>query len=116
MTQNRWQIGALYNKGLQNGFPYWTQPGGIGSQVFPTQYSGPWVEYPIPGLEITEYIPWWSPACGHSNKFLKLIKEWDYDSNSDCCLVCCSLCTFVIRVIIPYDLALNPTLNAIIVA
>jgi hypothetical protein len=117
MPTNQWEIGALYNGGYQNGVAgYWTQPGGVGTQVFPTQQNAqPWVEYPIAGLFINEFIPWWSPPCLHSDKFLQIIREFDYTLNQSCALVCCSLCSFVIYSVSPYEEILNPIERAIIV-
>ncbi len=116
-TQNRWVIGGLYQLGLLNGQPFYTQPGGIGTQVFPTQANAvPWPEYPVPGLILNEYVPWWAPGCGHSIKYWKIFKEWDYDTNQSCALVCCPACTYVQSVIEPFEEWLNPIQRAIIVS
>lgn len=112
---NRWQIGVMYFQGLLNGQPFYTQPGGPGTEVLPTQKNAQqWPEYPIAGLVIQEYNPWWSPGCGHSIKSWKIIKEWDYTTNSDCALVTCEVCSYVQRVVEPYNLILDPILYAII--
>jgi hypothetical protein len=115
---NRWQIGAMYFNGLMNGSPtaFFTQPGGVGTQVFPTQYDGPWVDFPISGLVISEYTPWWAPGCGHSIRFWKIIRDYDYDTQMSCALITCSVCSFVQNVYEPFEEYLNPTQHAIIVA
>ena len=117
-TANRWAIGELYNLGYQNGVAgFWTQPGGPGTPVYPTQQNAaPWPEYPIPGLVIQEYSPWFSPGCGHSVKTLECIREWDYDTNMSVALICCNICTYVQRTIEPFEEWLNPIQNAIIIA
>lgn len=115
MATNRWQLGVMYEQGLLNGKPFWTQPGGAGSQVFPTQKNAePWPEYPIPGLVISEFQPWVPIGCLHSIKFYSIVKEWDYDTDMDCALITCPICSYVQRVIKPYDLVLNPVEYAII--
>jgi hypothetical protein len=117
MPSNRWQIGALYYDGYVNGQPFFVQPGGIGTAVFPTQKNAaPWPEYPIPGLVINEYVPIWAPPCGHAISFFKIIRDFDIYTNQSVALVCCSICAFVIRAITPYEEYLNPIQQAIIVA
>jgi hypothetical protein len=116
-SQNRWQIGVMYEQGIVSGQPFFTQPDGPGSQVFPTQANAiPWLAYPIPGLILNEYVPWWAPSCGHSIKFWKVFREWDYDNDTDVALVCCSVCTFVQSTIEPFDEWMNPIERAIIVS
>lgn len=117
-SANRWAIGEMYYGGLLNGAPFFTQPGGPGTQVFPTQANAiPWTQWPVAagGMIINEYVPWWSPACGHSIKTFKLIREYDYETNQSCCLVCCEICSFCVSVIEPYEEVLNPIQYAIIV-
>ena len=114
---NRWAIGEMYFLGLLNGQPFYTQAGGPGTAVTPTQRNGePWLDYPTVGQVINEFMPFWTPGCGHSICTWKLIKEWDYDTNMDCCLVACEVCSYVQSVIEPYDLALNPQQYAIIIS
>lgn len=115
-TQNRWQIGVMYYGGLLNGQPFYTQPAGPGTKVFPSQRdSVPWVDYPVVGLILNEFNPWWVPSCLHAIQFPALIQEWDYDTNQSVMLVCCSICSLVQRTIIPAAEAYNPVQNAIIV-
>lgn len=113
---NRWQLGSMYNGGLLNGQPFFVQPGGPGTPVSPHQANAvPWPEYPIPGLILNEYVPWWAPACGHSILTWKVIHEFDYTTGMDCALITCEVCTYVVRVIEPFSLWLDPVQNAIIV-
>lgn len=114
---NTWQLGVMYTGGIVNGLLFFTQPGGPGTEVFPHQKNAePWPEYPIPGLIINEYVPWWAPPCGHSIKTFKVIREYDYDTQSSVALVTCDVCTFVISVITPFEEWLNPIERAIIVS
>ena|SRR5882762_8908386 len=112
---NRWTVGAMYQGGLVSGLPFFTQPGGVGTQVFPSQQNAqPWVEYPVIGEVINEYQPWWPPGCLHSVKFWKIYKEFDYVTQLSCALICCPICTYVQRVVEPYDEILDPIAYAII--
>lgn len=116
-SQNRWTIGVMYEQGIVSGVPFFTQPDGPGTIVLPTQANAvPWDAYPIQGLILNEYSPWWSPSCGHSIKFWKIFKEWDYDNNESVALVCCSICTFCQSTISPFEEWLNPIERAIIVS
>lgn len=116
MPSNRWVIGEMYQPGGPNGF--FTQPGGPGTQVFPTQKNAaPWPEWPAAGgMIIQEYSPWWSPQCGHSIKMWRLIQEYDYVENESVMLVCCNVCTLVQGVLRPASLAYDPIQEAIIMA
>ena len=113
--QNRWALGTMYGGGILNGQPFYVQPEGPFTVVTPSQYSGPWVDYPIPGLVITEYVPWWSPGCGHSIKFWKVITEFDYETSQSCALICCSICQYVQNVYEPASEWLQPITHCIIV-
>lgn len=107
----------MYYGGLLNGAPFFTQPGGPGTQVLPTQQNGtPWVDFPVIGLVIQEYQPWWAPGCGHAIKVLKCIREWDYETDQSVALICCEVCSYVQRTIEPFEEWLNPIQNAIIIA
>ena len=114
---NDWTIGTMYYGGIVDGQPFFTQPGGPGTEVFPTQANAiPWLAYPIPGLILNEYSPWWAPSCGHSIKFWKIIREQDYTTNSSVALVCCSICSFIQSTIEPFEEWLDPIARAIIVS
>ena len=116
MPTNSWQVGAMYYGGLVDGQPFFTQPGGPGTQVFPTQQNAaPWPDYPIPGLVIQEYSPWWAPGCGHSIKFWKVIREYDYTTSSSVALVTCEICSYVQNTIEPFEDWLDPIGRAIII-
>jgi hypothetical protein len=116
-TKNRWQVGAMYGNGYLNGQPFYTQPGGIGTAVFPaTPNSVPWLEFPIPGLVINCFSPWFSPGCLHAIKQWKMIQEYDYDTESSVELVCCFICGYVQSAHFqPAEEWLNPLLYPIII-
>jgi hypothetical protein len=114
MPTNRWAVGTMYQPGGPNGI--FTQPDGPGTAVFPTQRNGvPFVDYPIQGLTIQEFSPWWVLGCQHAIKSLKIIREFDYDTNQSCALVACEVCTYVQYAIEPFEEWLDPIQRAIIV-
>lgn len=116
-SQNRWQIGVMYYPQGPPPTTYFTQPGGPNTPTFPTQANAvPWDAYPIPGLILNEYSPWWAPPCGHSLKEWLVIREWDYDTNMSVALVCCRICSYVVSTIEPFEEWLNPIERAIIVS
>lgn len=113
---NDWALGQMYGGGLLNGNPFYTQPGGPFTAVYPTQKNAaPWPEYPIPGLFINEYTPWFSPGCGHAIQVWRLIREFDYPSQQSVCLITCEICQYVQNAVSPYEEILNPIQRAIIV-
>lgn len=116
--ENRFAIGVMYYGGAFNGQPgFFTQPSGPGTPVFPTQQNAAsWPEYPIPGLVIQEYSPWWSPGCGHSIKTWKVIQEWDYDNDTSVALITCEVCSYCQAVYRPFEAWLDPIQHAIVVA
>ena len=116
MPSNKWQIGVMYYGGRLNGQPFYTQEGGPGTVVSPREGVGPWPEWPIAGQIISTYNPWWAPPCGHSCKYLAVVREYDYINQTSVALVCCNHCYFVIRYIAPFEEYLNPIQNAILVA
>ncbi len=117
MPANTWTLGTLYYPQGPPPTTYFTQPGGPFTQVFPTQKNNqPWPEYPIPGLIINEYVPWWTPGCLHSVNYWLVIREFDVYSEQSVALICCPVCSYIQRVIMPYDAWLLPIENAIIAA
>jgi hypothetical protein len=115
--QNRWAIGEMYYGGLVGGQVFFTQPLGPSTAVTPSQQnSQPWTDWPVVGLIINEYSPFWAPGCGHSCKELAIVREFDYETNKSVALICCNICYYVQRVIEPFEEWLNPIQNAIIIA
>lgn len=122
--QNRWQLGVPYSF-LLNGTPFFTQPGGPFTAVFPAPPNNqPWPEWPIAGMIIGSTGSWWRPGCLHQIDMFRIIAEYDYNLNIPVSLVTCNVCTYVQRVVSAVDGAsagfnstgvYNPYQNAIIV-
>lgn len=97
-TQNRWALGEMYGNGYVNGQPFFTQPGGPGTAVFPTEQNGqPWEAWPAAGVIpfIETGGAWFRPGCQHSIHYWKIIREFDYDTGLSVALVVCSTCQYV---------------------
>jgi hypothetical protein len=114
---NTWTLGTMYYGGLVDGQPFFTQALGPFTEVLPTQVNAqPWLDYPIPGLVLNEYSPWWAPGCGHSIKFFKIIREYDYTTQSSVALITCNVCSYIQTVYTPFEAWLDPIEHAIIIS
>lgn len=117
MSQNRYQVGVMYYGGLKNGQPFYTQPGGPGTQVFPAQPNGqPWPDWPAAGEMVYSFGAWWIPFCLHFVDFWDVIREYDYDNSTSVALITCPVCNIVQAVYTPFEAWLNPIEHSIIVA
>lgn len=104
-------------RGLLNGLPFYTQIGGRFGKVVPHQANAePWPDYPIPGLILQEFVPWFSPQCGHSIKSYRIIREFDYETNDSVALITCPECSYVQNYLVPFEAWLDPIIHAIIIA
>ena len=106
-------IGSLYDP-LWNGIP-WSQPI-PGGPVFPAQQIG--VEYefePTPGSIIwSENSGLWVLGCGHWQNAMTIFQGWDAINNISAAILACSVCSYVQRIIEPYDEISNPNSYPII--
>ena len=95
-------IGSLYISDW-NGIA-WSQPGGVGTKVFPTLGDGPFTAYPVPGQF---YSPssqaLWILPCGHGVDFPMAFRDYDNVNQSSVCVLCCSICTYILKYIEPYE-------------
>lgn len=94
-------IGALYIPNYHN-IP-WTQPGGVGTTVFPQQNTSPF-GYPIPGVNMQEPGQGlWTAGCGHWFDEFVVFRDFDNTNHSSMAVQCCPLCTFIRNIIEPYE-------------
>lgn len=99
----QWQVGQLYKNGLVNGLPVFTQPGGIGTTVypqapalFPQQYMGyPQVVMNYPSLYVA--------LCGHSFNCYEIFEVIDPYAGVQVALCCCPVCSLIQEIISPYE-------------
>ncbi len=103
MTANRWQVGALYPSGGRSGVA-WTQPGGVGTPIYPQQATGTDYFSPHPFSELSGTM---SAPCGHYMNAPLVQREFDYTTNQSVALICCELCGYVVWTISPFEAALN---------
>lgn len=110
------EIGTLYNPpgdAIPGTLPsVWSQPGGPGTRVFPQAYDSAAGEFEPPLIPYGMYIP----GCGHPVNFLAVFREYDDESDEDAAIICCPVCTYIQRIIVPYDLFENYIETPILVA
>lgn len=107
-------VGSLYIDNFNN--IAWTQPGGSGTTVYPQQNDGVMTTYPVPGQWISEAgEALWRAGCGHGFDAFMVWKDRDDTENLSAAVVCCPLCSYIIRVIEPYELWTDPILYPILV-
>jgi hypothetical protein len=96
-------VGLLYIQNYNN-IPF-TQPGGAGTQVFPVQANNaPFTAYPVPGQVINEVgMSLWQFGCGHGADVVRIFQDYDSGTALSCAVVCCPICTFIQKLIEPYD-------------
>jgi len=84
----------------------WSQPAGKNGQVFPTQANNtPFTAFPVPGMVIDEVgmslWPVW--GCGHGTDVARIFKDFDTDTQTQCAVIACPLCSYVQYLISPYE-------------
>ena len=110
MPMNDWQIGQQWDP-RYNGIA-WTQPGGIGTKVYPQEVTGNSNLFTtLPYNELTGTFIF---GCGHSADQVYLQMDYDYMSDQQVGLICCPVCSFVQRVISPWTEAYNPLTAAVL--
>ena len=100
---HQWVVGELYNGGKVNGQQIWTQPGGIGTLVYPQPQA----------LSPEEYMgyqqmPMCYPAlycfpCGHYQNVPEVFEAYQPSSGHQVALVCCNQCSYIAQIIDPYS-------------
>lgn len=104
-----WTLGALYVPGGQTG--YFTQPGGPGTTVFPQQQlANSDLLSIVPFTELTGVYIF---GCGHSANQVQVFRDLN-DEGVAVALLCCPICTFISRVITPYEDALMGNSGALL--
>ena len=92
------EIGTLYqNPSIP--MQTWTQPGGPGTTVYPQAYDSARGFLEAPLNPTGQYVP----GCGHASNILRIWEVYDSDTNQQAALICCPVCTFIVRIIEPYS-------------
>jgi len=94
-------VGSLYQP-RWNGIA-WSQPGGVGTQVFPTQNVGNFQAYPVSGQMWAETGLWTSPCLHWFDSFL-IQRDFDEGTQMSVAIQMCPICSLIIRIYEPYDL------------
>jgi hypothetical protein len=100
-----YQVGQLYNGGIQNGQQIYTQPGGIGTPVFP---QPPRVN-PPPNWKNSAWLPSYPYAyiglltwgCGHWTNTCEAYTVDDPTTGEQAALLCCPVCSYIGYIIEP---------------
>lgn len=107
-------VGSLYIQNY-NGTA-WSQPGGPGTTVYPQQQIGTnYAAYPVVGQIWAENSGLWVAGCGHWFDCVRVFHDYDNMLESSAAVICCPLCSFLIRLIEPYDQIYNVNDNMIII-
>jgi hypothetical protein len=100
------QVGQLYLGFNRNGLPVWSQPGGIGTPVFPQLPTiFPWNgqredthdQYEWPAAYSSLYVL----GCGHPSNCLEIYSYFDKYADEIMALICCGQCSYI-NEIMPY--------------
>ena len=93
------QVGQLYKGGLENGLPYWTQPGGVGTivfpqlpRIFPSQNMG----YPQTPMS---YPAMYYFGCNHPLNCPEIFQYYDPYLQNQMVAICCPMCSYVQQIL-----------------
>jgi hypothetical protein len=95
------EVGELYLGEYRNGLKVWSQPGGVGTPVFPqlpTQYPSQNQGYPQVAMA---YPAQYYLGCGHPSNCLEIFSYYDPYAEEVMALICCGQCSYI-QVIQPY--------------
>ena len=106
------EVGTLYENPSIPAPPTWSQPGGPGTKVYPQAQDSAAGEFETPLIPQGQYIP----GCGHASNILRIIEIYDDVNDMQAALVCCSVCSFIIRIIEPYEEFDNYLVTPIVIA
>lgn len=88
-------VGQLYKGGKVNGLPVWSQPGGIGTlvypqlpQKFPAQNQGYY-------QQTMSYPSLYVFGCGHPQNCPEIFEVDDPYAGEQVALLCCSQCSYI---------------------
>jgi hypothetical protein len=100
----QYQVGQLYNDGKINGKVVYTQPGGVGTQVFPAFPANfPWFGsaassdsglYSWPASYPSQYV--W--GCQHRANCAEVFSYYDPYEQEIQALICCSMCGYIVQI------------------
>jgi hypothetical protein len=86
----------------------WSQPDGANTTVYPTENTGPFTAYPVPGQMFAENSGMWFFGCGHSVMLPLVFRDYDNMLGESVAVICCPMCTFIQRYQSPYESIQDP--------
>ena len=98
-------IGTLYQKNY--GGIAWSQPGGPGTQVFPTQNVGNYAFYPVSG-QIWQELGLWTSGCNHWWDCMAVVRDFNDATNMSAACFLCPVCSYLINIVSPFEAIYNP--------
>ena len=109
MAENTWHVGTMY---IQPSGPggYFSQPGGPFTQVFPAQVTGS-TDY-FSERPFSELTGQYMMGCQHSVNYVTVYVDVYMTDGIRVALLCCSICSYIQRVIKPAEDALTGSSNA----
>lgn len=114
MSVTQSQVGTLYIPRYNN--IAWTQPLGPGTTVYPQQNNGAFANYPIPGLTFVEAgCSLWLFGCGHGADVIKVFRDYDASTGTSAAVCCCPMCSYLSRIIEPYEMWTDSTQYPILI-
>ena len=100
-----YQVGQLYNGGIQNGQQIYTQPGGIGTPVVPqpptTSPPSNWKRTYYKPIYPTVFVSLLTWGCGHRTNTCEVFQAFDETTGMEAALLCCPVCSYIGYIVEP---------------
>lgn len=99
-------VGSLYAPNFDG--IAWSQPGGIGTIVFPQQNTG---SFGYPGNQILMQEKGqglWTSGCQHWWNCMRVARDYNYCTQQSIAVYLCPVCTYVINIVTPYEAIEDP--------
>lgn len=95
-----WLVGELFLGFERNGLPVFTQPGGIGTTVYPqapTQFPQKFMGYQqVPMSYPSLYVA----LCGHQFNSFEIFEVFQPSLNDQAALICCPICSLIQQILL----------------
>jgi hypothetical protein len=100
---HQYVVGELYNGGKVNGQQVWSQPGGVGTLVYPQ----PQALSPENNMgyqqSVMSYPALYSAGCGHFFNIYEIFEVLSPSDGHQVALVACPQCSYIQEIIDPYS-------------
>ena len=95
-----WLVGELFLGFERNGLPVWTQPGGIGTTVFPqapTLFPQQFMGYQQVPMSYPSLYVW---GCGHQTNTAEIFEVFQPSLDDQAALITCPVCSFIAQIML----------------